>query len=180
MGIRELFNWRSRSRFETLVDRHHKPLYSYAVWLCGDRARAEDLVQEVFVRAWQHLNQLSCPEAARSWLISILRREHLRWLDKQGNGHNELTLEQEHTDSYNAEQELQRHQLHRAILGLEPGYMEPILMQILGGYSVEEIARELSLSESAVQSRLYRARQQLMQQLNPAPQSASPKARKVS
>ncbi len=165
MGIRELFSWRSRSRFETLVDQHHQPLYSYAVWLCGDHARAEDLVQEVFVRAWQHLNQLSCPEAGRSWLITILRREHLRWLDKQSNGHQELALDVEHTDSYSAEHELQRYQLHRAILALEPGYMEPMLMQILGGYSIEEISAELALTESAVQSRLYRARQQLQQQL---------------
>ena len=63
---------------------------------------------------------------------------------------------------------MQRYQLHKAILSLDDGYMEPLLMQILGGYSVEEIAQSLEMSESAVQSRLYRARQQLMQQLGPA------------
>jgi len=168
MGIRELFSWRSRTRFDQLVEQHSKAIYSYAIWLCGDHGRAEDLVQEVFVRAWQHFNQLESVEAGRSWLITILRREHLRWLDKQSNGHNELTLELDHSDGYSAEEEMQRYQLHKAILSLDDGYMEPLLMQILGGYSVEEIAQSLEMSESAVQSRLYRARQQLMQQLGPA------------
>ena len=182
MGIRQLFRWRtrSRSRFDALVDQHHQALYSYAVWLCKDAARAEDLTQEVFMRAWQNLDQLQHPEAGRSWLITILRREHLRWLDKQSNGHNELTLDTEYSDHYDAEHEAQRYQLHRAILALEPGYMEPLLMQILGGYAVNEIATELAMSESAVQSRLYRARQQLIQQLGPAAKKRFEPKQKVS
>jgi len=182
MGIRELFSWRPghRSRFDSLVDEHHQALYSYAVWLCQDRSRAEDLVQEVFVRAWQNIDQLRSQKAARSWLITILRREHLRWLDRQSNGHNETTFECEHCDSYDADEELQRHQLRRAILALEPGYMEPLLMQTLGGYSIEEIAVELAISESAVQSRLYRARQQLMKQLGRPPTPQRSGSKKVS
>ncbi|MBY4678072.1 sigma-70 family RNA polymerase sigma factor [Marinobacterium arenosum] len=167
MGILEIFRWRSRSRFEQLVEQHSAPIYSYAIWLTGDRCRAEDLVQEVFIRAWQHFNQLQEPKACRSWLLTILRREHLRWLAKQANGHNEVSLTREQADPTTLDEQLQRDQLQQAILALEPGYLEPILLQVLGGYSISEISGELGLSESAVQSRLYRARQQLLRQLAP-------------
>jgi len=166
MGIQQLFRWRQRSRFDQLVDQHHSAIYSYACWLTRCPARAEDLVQEVYVRAWKHLDQLEQEVCGRSWLITILRREHLRWLEKLGNGHRETPLDEEFCDPYCADTELQRHQLQKAMLQLESGYLEPLLMQVLGGYSIGEIAQTLELSESAVQTRLYRARLQLTQTLN--------------
>ncbi len=165
MGIQQAVSRRHHSRFEQLVLEHSQAIYSHAWRLTRDHGRAEDLVQEVFLRAWQHLTQLRQPHSARSWLIAILRREHLRWLDKQGNGHAEQAPLGDQAAPYSAEEALQQYQLRQAILQLPPGYLEPMLMQVLGGYSIHEIAQALALSESAVQSRLYRARNQLSMQL---------------
>jgi RNA polymerase sigma-70 factor (ECF subfamily) len=180
MGIKQLLRWRDRSRFDDMVDQHHSAIYSYACWLTRCPARAEDLVQEVYVRAWKHLDQLEQEVCGRSWLITILRREHLRWLEKRSNGHDEMALDEEiaqderYSDPYCADTELQRHQLQKAMLKLESGYLEPLLMQVLGGYSIGEIAESLALTESAVQSRLYRARLQLGQLLNQKEASTTP------
>ncbi|NEK58987.1 sigma-70 family RNA polymerase sigma factor [Geodermatophilus sabuli] len=59
-----------------LYDAHAAALLGYAVRLCaGDRARAEDVVQETLVRAWRHLDQLD-PDAApvRPWLFTVAHR----------------------------------------------------------------------------------------------------------
>ena len=65
-------------QFQALVDAYHKPLYRYAYWLTSDESVAEDLVQETFMRAWRSLDSLQNVDAAKSWLITILRRENAR------------------------------------------------------------------------------------------------------
>ena len=51
--------------------------------------------------------------------------------------------------------------LRRALESLSADYREPLIMQVLGGYSCEEIAQELDISASAVMTRLFRARKKL-------------------
>ena len=57
------------------------------------------------------------------------------------------------------------HEMRRAILQLEPGYREPLVLQVLFGYSTEEIARHMDLSVPAVLTRLFRARRLLRRQM---------------
>src|SRR5690349_22976314 len=52
-------------------------------WLCGEEALAQDLVQETFLRAWRALDNLRETAAAKSWLITILRREHARLYERK-------------------------------------------------------------------------------------------------
>ncbi|MDX1487843.1 MAG: sigma factor [Acidiferrobacterales bacterium] len=71
-----------QTRFEALVQALSTDLYRYAVWLCRDRNRAEELVQETFLRAWRSLDTLRDERAAKGWLITILRREHARGYER--------------------------------------------------------------------------------------------------
>jgi RNA polymerase sigma-70 factor, ECF subfamily len=57
----------------TLVHDHAADLYRYGYRLCGSTVDAEDLVQQTFLLAQQHLDQLRDPTAARAWLFSLLR-----------------------------------------------------------------------------------------------------------
>ncbi len=57
----------------TLVTDHAADLYRYGYRLCGSTVDAEDLVQQTFLLAQQHLDQLRDPTAARAWLFSLLR-----------------------------------------------------------------------------------------------------------
>ena len=61
-----------RSAFEELVRRTARLVYARAVLETGDRHRAEDLVQETFLLAWQKINQVAEPAGFRPWLLTIL------------------------------------------------------------------------------------------------------------
>ena len=72
-----------KPHFEQLVRSYSTELYRYAHWLCRDRFQAEDIVQETFTRAWQGLDGLRDTSAAKSWLYTILRREHARLYERK-------------------------------------------------------------------------------------------------
>ena len=147
--------------FEHIVSTHSQSLFKYAYWLCGDRETAADLVQETLLRAWRSLDRLEQPQAARSWLFTIIRRENARRFERVQPDWSEQEPEtlpatwRQHDDSVEA------FNLRRALAALSDEYREPLLLQVIGGYNYEEIAKRLGLSKSAVTSRLYRARQRL-------------------
>ena len=70
-------------RFEKLARAYSTDLYRYAMWICGNDALAKDLVQETFLRAWKALDSLKSEKAAKSWLITILRREYARTFERK-------------------------------------------------------------------------------------------------
>ena len=74
-----------QKRYEALVRAFHADIYRYAYWLVKDKAVAEDIVQETFLRAWRSLDSLKDEKAAKSWLITILRRENARRRSSAGN-----------------------------------------------------------------------------------------------
>ncbi len=167
MPVLPFVNTRQR-QFEALVRAHSGELYRYAYWLCGQAALAEDLVQETLLRAWKGLEALREAEAARGWLYTILRREHARLYERVRPGMGELDDEQHAVEAAWADPERQGSdaELREAMLALPPKYREPLLMQVLGGYSCEEIATELGLKANAVMVQLFRARQKLKEALS--------------
>ncbi|MGO2562437.1 MAG: sigma factor, partial [Pseudoalteromonas nigrifaciens] len=72
-----------QKRYEALVHVYHKELYRFAYWLCRDPHIADDLVQETFLRAWRSLDSLLDQKAAKSWLLTILRRENARRFERK-------------------------------------------------------------------------------------------------
>ena len=149
-------------QFQALVNALSGDMYRYAYWLCGDRSVAEDLVQETFMRAWNSLDALRDEKAAKSWLITILRRENARRFDRL----RPVLVEIEVADpSVEAdlwpEQDVERRLVQQAILQLDEKYREPLILQMIGGFSCEEIADLLGLGKGAVMTRLFRAKRQL-------------------
>lgn len=150
-------------RFEALVGALLPDLYRYAVWLCRDPARADDLVQETMLRAWRSLEQLRDEQAAKRWLITILRRELAR-------GYERVTPDFADDDvadlplpdpAPGIEHDAELAIVRRAMLSLEPEYREPLVLQVQLGYSVEEIAEVMDLNPATVLTRLFRARKKL-------------------
>ena len=70
-------------RYENLVKAYSSWLYRYGYWLAGDKATAEDLVQETFLRAWRFFDSLKEEASAKSWLTTILRRENARRFERK-------------------------------------------------------------------------------------------------
>jgi RNA polymerase sigma-70 factor (ECF subfamily) len=151
-----------RRRFEQLCGPLRADLYRFAFWLARDPGVAEDVVQETLLRAWRSFDSLAQDGAAKPWLLTIARREHARL-------HERRKLETIDVDALAAAEdpalaardELEASDIHGAILSLPEDYREPLVLQVLMGYSTDEIARHLGLTNGAVLTRLCRARQKL-------------------
>jgi len=119
-------------------------------------------VQETFLRAWRSLESLKDQNAAKSWLITILRRENARRFERKRFDLVDIEDHQvEDKISIATEQEIENHLLRRQINKLDAEYREPLLLQVIGGFSGEEIANILELNRNTVMTRLFRARNQL-------------------
>jgi RNA polymerase sigma-70 factor (ECF subfamily) len=153
---------KSRARFQALCQSLRPDLLRFAFWLARDRALAEDVVQETMIRAWKAQDSLLDEGAAKPWFLTIIRREYARSFERKRFvtvDVEELIAKEEPMLAAADEQELM--ELRSAMFKLPDEYREPLVMQILMGYSTAEIAAELELSNAAVLTRLFRARKRL-------------------
>ena len=153
-------------RFDALAREYGLDLYRYAMWICGNDALAKDLVQETYLRAWKALDSLKDGGAAKSWLITILRREYARTFERKVPRFTDVdAVVVEDTDELTPDERAERALLRKGMMSLAPRYREPLLLQVVLGYSCEEIAQELGLGKGAVMTQLFRAREQLKKKL---------------
>ena len=153
-------------RFNELAEAYSTDLYRYAMWLCGNDALAKDLVQETFLRAWRALDNLKEVAAAKSWLITILRREYARTFERKVPKFTDLEkVVIVEDDELEPDDRAERDLLRSGILKLEPKYREPLLLQVVFGHSCAEISEQLGISKSAVMTQLFRAREKLRVQM---------------
>ncbi len=155
-----------QKRYEALVKAYHGELYRFAYWLCRDPNIAEDILQETFLRAWRSLDSLLDQKAAKSWLITILRRENARRFERKQFDYSDVEQDTlEDNKSYSLEQDMEQTKLQRQIMRLSEEYREPLLLQIVMGCSGDEISEILDLNKNTVMTRLFRARNQLKDNL---------------
>jgi RNA polymerase sigma-70 factor (ECF subfamily) len=158
-----------RIAFERLVLEHGAALYRSARWLCGDPQVAEDLVQETFARAWRAFDALRETRAARAWLFVTLRREHARLHERQRPQGDGTPLESILSPHPGLDDRPEAWALRRALSALAVEYRDPLLLQVLGGFSCDEIGVALELSPQTVATRLFRARRRLRAALGGEP-----------
>ncbi len=151
-----------KRKYALLIEAHSQDLYKYALWLCKDKNMAEDVMQETFLRAWKSLDSLREAKAAKSWLFTIFRREHARQFERKQFDYKDV----EHMDTiadanmgYDSRPEA--FALRNALVKLPEKYREPLEMQVLGGFSCDDIANMLGISSSSVMTRLFRARKKM-------------------
>lgn len=157
-----MHNAEKRRKFDDLARALSDDLFRFALWLSRDPALAQDLVQETFLRAWRAMDSLQSPDAAKSWLLTILRREYARTFERKR--HPTIALDNVDVVEegiFGPEEDAEQITLQRAVVALEEKYREPLLLQVLMGMSIKEIAGQLELSESAVMTRVFRARAKL-------------------
>ena len=151
-----------RQRFDRLVGGLHQDLYRYAAWLSRDPSVAEEVVQEALLRAWKSLDSLRDDAAAKSWLLTIVRRENARYFERK-------RLETVDIDNLTPAQaailaetpDPAVDDMREAIYRLDDDYREPLVLQVLLGHSTNEIAELMGLNQGAVLTRLHRARLKL-------------------
>jgi len=148
-----------RRRFEALCAPLKADLFRFLYWLCRDRSLAEDVMQEALLRAWKSLDSLSDEKAVRPWLLTIARRELARTFERKRIPLVDLDAATESDrDAFAVEDDHDVREMRRAIMQLDVIHREPLVLQVLLGYSTEEIAQHLQISLPAVLTRLHRAR----------------------
>ena len=154
-----------RIRYEKLVSALYQDVYRYGFWLCKSQSLAEDLVQVTFLRAWRSLDSLQNERAAKAWLFTILRPQNARLYERYRPELVDVD-EQVVVEKVTGEPDhkMERRWLLDAINRLEKDYREPLLLQIIGGFSGKEIASILSLNDNTVMTRLFRARTKVINQ----------------
>jgi RNA polymerase sigma-70 factor (ECF subfamily) len=156
-------------RFERLVAPWRDDLYRYAFWLCRDPQLADDVVQETMLRAFKSLDSLREEAVVKTWLLTIVRREHARVYERK-------RLETRDIDDLSAaeaaliatSEDSDIEDMRQAIFRLRDEYREPLVLQVMMGLSTREIADALEITQGAVLTRLHRARQKLVEQIGAA------------
>jgi RNA polymerase sigma-70 factor (ECF subfamily) len=179
VGSTDVTNQRSQAdqqRFERLCGPLKGDVLRFLYWLCRDRALAEDILQETLLRAWRSLDSLSDEAAVKSWLLTIARRELARTFERKRLSLVDLdSAAVSDLDAFTIEDDHELSEMRRAIMQLDVIHREPLVLQVLLGFSTEEIAQQLQISLPAVLTRLHRARHALRQKLlgGPAHEGAS-------
>ena len=148
-----------KRRFDSVVGVFYPDMYRYAAWLCRDPGIAEEVVQEALLRAWKSLHALRDDNAAKPWLLTIVRRENARYFERK-------RLETVDIDSLTPaqsamlaeEEDPNLEEMRQAIFKLDDDYREPLVLQVLMGHSTKEIAELMGIKPGAVLTRLHRAR----------------------
>ncbi len=161
-----------------LMEEHGGRMHALGLRLCRDAHRAEDLVQETFLRAWRGWSRFEGRSSPATWLYSIAsrvcRRFHRR---RAGEPAGMASLEDllpfgeagipdlpgggEDDPAGRAALDEARIRVEEAIVELPPSFRLPLVLKDLQGLSIAETARVLGLREATVKTRLHRARLKL-------------------
>jgi RNA polymerase sigma-70 factor (ECF subfamily) len=159
-------------RFDALLEPHLARLFRLAYRLSGDGADAEDLVQEVLIKAYGRRDDLAGIEALGPWLGRVLynrfidesrghQRKRMRTvsLDAGPGAPEPVSSEPEPDAAADAELDIKR--LHTALAALSLDHRTVLLMHDSEGYKLEEIQKITSVPVGTLKSRLHRARARL-------------------
>lgn len=160
--------------FEDLVGRYGKELYGLAYFLTGQASDAEDVVQEALLGAYEGLAGFESRSSVRTWLTRIVVNQAARHRRSQRvrdaaqpvvlSAASKALLEGTAEPSGARASEI-RMDVLAVIEKLAPEYRDVVVLRELDGMSYREIVEVLGVPEGTVESRLFRARQELKEHL---------------
>jgi RNA polymerase sigma-70 factor, ECF subfamily len=167
--------------FEALVNRYEKKIYRLGMNITGNAEDAEDVLQDAFLKAFEHLPEFREDSRFYTWIVRIAVNEALMKLRKRRtsrevpiedseDANGEVVIREFADWKPNPEQEYARAELERimqsAVQSLPPGFRTVFYLRDVEGLSTEETAELLDLSVGAVKARLFRARLRLREELS--------------
>lgn len=158
-----------KEAFAFLVEAYQLAVYNLAYRMLGDPAEAEEAAQETFLRAYRRLSSFKPEKKFSTWLLSIashycidqLRRQRFTWLSLEGlPPWQEISGPRPHPEEEALRQET-REEVQVLLEKLPGPYRAVTILRYWHELSYEEIAAVMGTTESAIKSRLYRARRML-------------------
>ena len=161
--------------FEELYRQHAGRVYALCLRLTADNAKARDLTQDVFVRAWEALPQFRGDAKLTTWLHRIAVNAMLMQRRSDRRRLSRVSLADDDADDADASlvgataplDVAAAIDLERAVAALPPGVRRAFVLHDVEGYSHEEIARMTGLAAGTLRAQLHRARQLLIRALSP-------------
>jgi len=170
-----------RVEFAKLVETTSGPVYRLALKMVNNQQDAEDILQETFIKAYRKLSEFEGRSSLSTWLYRIAVNEALMLLRQRSP--NSLSIDEEvETVDGNMEpmqivdwcclpenellSEESRHLMDEAVQLLSPALRAVFILRDIEGLSIRETAEALDLTETAVKTRLLRARLNLRNQLS--------------
>jgi RNA polymerase sigma-70 factor, ECF subfamily len=166
--------------FTELAERYQRNIFRLAQNITQNREDAEDVLQETFLKAYQHLPEFEGHSKFYTWIVRIAVNESLMklrkrkwdktvWLDEpvtvgEDTVAREIAVWEDNPEQRYSQEEL-REILDKAVNGLAQPYRTVFALRDMEGLSTEETAEALDLTIPAVKSRLLRARLQLRDKL---------------
>jgi RNA polymerase sigma-70 factor (ECF subfamily) len=166
-----------RAAFGQLVRAYERPVYNLTYRMLGNASEAEDAAQETFLRAYSKLATYQPERKFVNWLLSIASHHCIDRLRRKSRAP-QLSLEEPlppewlASDAPRPDEVVNRNQERervRAVLDTLPSdYRAAVVLRYWYGLSYNEIAETTGSTESAIKSRLHRARRMMATQLQPA------------
>jgi RNA polymerase sigma-70 factor (ECF subfamily) len=157
-----------RAAFEVLYRRYARAVHGVLI-ARASRGEADDRVQEVFLSAWQHLDELREPAAFSGWLFAIARRVASRRPGRSSSERLAAEGEQLPEPALEPAPHLEAAEVLRALRALPEAYRETLTLRLAEGLSGPEIAELTGLSPGSVRVNLCRGMQLLREQLERGP-----------
>ncbi len=158
----------STEAFEVLVHRYRDRVFRVALRMVGDRASAEDVAQDALVSAWRGLANFREEAQFSTWLHRIVLNSALNHVTRRRQD-TELTGQEPIDPASQPEQATEsRHRdeaLRAALSELPFDQRAPLVMYQFEGYTYEQTAEILQVSEATVRGRIYRARRALVESM---------------
>lgn len=158
------------ARFEQVYREYAAPVYRFLLTLSGDRDQAEELLQETFYRALQHIDRFQGRCSLYTWLCQIGKNAWLRERRRLGRLSGPPGAELVSPAPSPEEQALDRDSLERiraALDRLEEPYKEVFILHVLGGVRLREIATLRGKSESWARVTYFRAKEKIAGEVLP-------------
>lgn len=160
--------------FGQLVRAYERPVYNLAYRMLGDTAEAEDAAQEAFVRAYTRLSTYQPDRKFANWLLSITshhcidrlrRRSRLRQTSLEEMLPSLDLVSDDPQPDQVVSRKQERDRVWQVLRALPPDYRAAIVLRYWHDLSYEEIAAATGDTESAIKSRLHRARQMMAERM---------------
>ena len=148
--------------YKRLTNLYIDMVYRVALNGCKNKYDADDIVQETFLKLLKCKKQFESDEHVRNWLLRVAVNECNSMWNSSWRKKVILTDEQEDKPVFPTPEQSE---LYELVMQMSPKYRQVIYLYYFEGFSVREVASILKISETAVQTRLQRARNKLKEQL---------------